>query len=141
MRFSSQLFLTGAVVCAVTASTGAALTLTASAPAPQLGSAVANAPVPPPAAAVPEPPADEPQIDAPAGEQATSLVEERRREPSPAPPDAPRDAPRTDESDGPSGSGRGLTESDWQRLPANLRQMTRDACASGLLKSPHCETA
>lgn len=137
MRFPSQLFLTGAVVCAFTASAGAALTLTASAPVPQLGSAIAVPPVPAPAAPAPEPPAVEPQVGAPAGEVATNLVEERRREPSPA----PRDVPRTDESDERSGSSAGLTESDWQRLPANLRQMTREACASGLLKSPHCKFA
>lgn len=125
MRFPSPLFLTGAVVCVFTVSTGTALTLTASAPAPQLGSSIADPFVPAPAAAVPTPPAD--------GERATSLVEERRHEPSPV--------PRTDESDGPSGSGPGLTESDWQRLPASVRQMTRDACASGRLKGPHCETA
>ncbi len=133
MRFPSQLFLTGAVVCAFTASTGTALTLTAGAPAPLLGSTIADLPAPAPAIAVPEPPAVESPIDAPAGEQDTSLVGERRPE--------PRTAPRTDESDVLSGSGPALTESDWQRLPASLRQMTRDACASGRLKGPHCETA
>jgi len=133
MRFPSPLFLTGAVVCVFTVSTGTALTLTASAPAPQLGSTSADPFVPAPAAAVSAPPADRAQIGAPAGERATSLIEERRRESSPV--------PRSDESDGPSGSSLGLTESDWQRLPTSLRQVTRDACASGRLKGPHCETA
>jgi len=119
----ARLLLAGAVVVALSASTGTALTFPEAAPP----GPIAAGPAAPPAVAVPAPPpAAGAKIDEPAA-------------PDPVPP-APRvPTGRTAPQPAPEASAEGLSEAEWARLPSSLRERVRLACADGFLTGPHCE--
>ncbi|MGQ0575293.1 MAG: hypothetical protein ACT4RN_13955 [Pseudonocardia sp.] len=128
-QFPPRLLLAGAVVTALTASSGTVLTFPTSAPAWESPVPVAAAPV----AAAPAPgqgatpvPATPPVVD---GAQIAGLAA-APAVPGPPPADPPPDPDR-----------QGMSEADWARLPAGLRQSVRLACAQGQLTGPHCTHA
>lgn len=135
-QFPPRLLLAGAVVTALTASTGTVLTFPTATPAPLPQLPQAPAPGPAQAAAAPVEPA---VVD---GAQIASLAAPPAPAAAPTPAPAPRKVPvaATPQPDL-DPDRRGLSEDDWARLPAGLRDKVRLACEHGYLSGAHCENA
>lgn len=130
-QFTPRLLLTGAVVTAMTASVGTVLTFPQAVPSsPVQPSANLAAPVPQALPALP------PQAN---GAQIAELAAAPAA-PAGPPARAQRSRPETPTQRS-AGSGEGLSEADWARLPPGLRQQVRLACKQGFLTGAHCTHA
>jgi len=128
-QFPPRMLLTAAVLAALTASTSTVLSLPTPGTPPVL-----------PASLPPDP--DPVVAEAPVAPQAPPRRAETQADGAaraePADPPAQRGAAPKPEA---SPQQQGLTEADWARLPPNLRERVRAACAAGYLSGPHCRDA